>query len=150
MDAEYGLSRSSLDMHLDPAPGSAVVHALQPQERLRILGQVGDMLEVESARWEPPVRGFVTASSVVRSSPSAAVFPHVDLAAGIRIPAVPISLPLLSFIGWLQTEAEIAVAAAVVCRSHPARRASLGRECDPPDHRRAAPSMGCLGGGGNG
>ncbi len=106
MDFEYGLSRSSIDMHLDPSPGSSVVHALQPQERLRILGRAGDMLEVESARWQPPLRGFVSAASVVQSSPSAAVFPQVDLATGIRIPAVPISLPVLSFIGWLQTEDE--------------------------------------------
>jgi hypothetical protein len=106
MDAEYALSRSSLDMHLDPAAGSPVVHALRPQERLRILAQAGDMLEVESTRWQPPLRGFVPAAAVVRSSASAAVFPQVELAAGIRIPTVPISLPLLSFIGWLETENE--------------------------------------------
>lgn len=106
MEIEYGLSRSSLDMHLDPSPGSSVVHALQPQERLRILSRAGDMLEVESTRWQPPLRGFVPASAVVHSGPSASVFPEVDLATGIRIPTVPISLPVLAFIGWLQTEAE--------------------------------------------
>jgi hypothetical protein len=106
MDAEYGLSRSSLDMHLDPSPGSSVVHALRPQERLRILGRAGDSLEVESTRWQPPVRGFVPASSVVQSSAPSASFPQVDLAPGIRIPAVPISLPLVSFIAWLQTQDE--------------------------------------------
>ena len=106
MDIQYGLSRSSVDMRLDPSPGSSVVHALQPQERLRILSRAGDMLEVESTRWQPALRGFVPASAVVHSGPSASVFPQVDLATGIRVPSVPISLPVLAFISWLQTEAE--------------------------------------------
>jgi hypothetical protein len=106
MDAEYGLSRSSVDMHLDPDPGSSVVHALQPQERLRVLSQAADMLEVESTRWQPPIRGFVPASSVVQSSAPSAGFPQVDLASGIRVPAVPISLPLVAFLAWLETEDE--------------------------------------------
>ena len=106
MDPEYGVSRSSIDMLLAPEPSAPVVHALQPQERLLIVGESGDMLEVESTRWQPPVRGFVPASGVVRSQPSPPAFPQVELEGGICIPSVPISLPLLSFIGWLQTETE--------------------------------------------
>jgi hypothetical protein len=106
MDPEYGISRSSIDMRLAPEPSSPVVHALQPQERLLIVGGSGDMLEVESARWQPPVRGFVPASAVVRSQAPRRAFPQVELDGGICIPSVPISLPLLSFIGWLQTETE--------------------------------------------
>jgi hypothetical protein len=106
MDPEYGISRSSIDMRFAPEPSSSVVHALKPQERLLILGRSGDMLEVESARWQPPVRGFVPASAVVRSQAPRRAFPTVELDGGICIPSVPISLPLLSFIGWLQTDTE--------------------------------------------
>jgi len=106
MESEYGISRSSIDMRLAPDPSAPVVHALQPQERLRILGASGDMLEVESARWQPPIRGFVPASGVVRTTGQQQAFPQVDLGGGISVPSVPISLPLLSFIVWLQTEAE--------------------------------------------
>jgi len=106
VEVEYGLSRSSVDMRLEPTADSAVVHALQPQERLLVVGARGDMLEVESTRWQPPVRGFVSAAAVVRATARAGAFPQVDLAAGIRVPAVPISLPLVAFIGWLDSDAE--------------------------------------------
>ena len=106
MDSEYGISRSSIDMRLAPDPAAPVVHALQPQERLLIVGGSGDMLEVESTHWQPPVRGFVPAAAVVRLQPSPLAFPQVELEGGICIPSVPISLPLLSFIGWLQSETE--------------------------------------------
>lgn len=106
MDAEYALSRSSVNLRLEPTASSPVIHAIQPQERLLVVGASGDMLEVESARWQPPLRGFLPATAVVRSTNAAAVFPQVELYAGTRIPAVPISLPLITFIGWLQSDTE--------------------------------------------
>lgn len=106
MESDHGISRSSIDMRLAPDASSPVVHALQPQERLLIVGASGDMLEVETARWEPPVRGFVPASSVVRTKAPLQVFPQVDMGGGISVPSVPISLPLLAFIGWLQADTE--------------------------------------------
>ena len=120
-------------------PGSAVVHALQPQERLRILGPDG-----RHAR--SGVRPLATASARLRAAPppscapahSAAVFPQVDLAAGIRIPAVPISLPLLSFIGWLQTEAESPWLPPCVRRRHP--HAAIARRSAMPSASSSPPS----------
>lgn len=106
MIAQYGLSRSSSDMHLTPDPASAVVHALKPQERLLIVGESGDMLEVESRRWTPPVRGFIQRAAVARSSPRRAVFPMVDVGVGRPVPSVPISLPLTSFVRWLNSTEE--------------------------------------------
>jgi len=106
MDEEYGLSRSSINMRLEPTLESPVVHALGPQERVLILGESGDMLELESARWQPPIRGFAPNAAIVRPRTKPAVFPQVDVGPGIKIPSVPISLPLASFLRWLDTTDE--------------------------------------------
>jgi len=106
MDAEYGLSRSSINMRLEPSLKSSVVHALKAQERVLILGEEGDMLEVESTRWYPSIRGFSPRAAIVRSLAKPTVFPQLDLSAGITIPSVPISLPLASFLRWLESADE--------------------------------------------
>lgn len=106
MEAEYGLSRSSINMRLEPRLQSPVVHALKAQERVRIVGESGDMLEIESTRWRPPLRGFAARSSIVRSSARPAVFPQIDLGGGFTIPSVPISLPLAAFRRWLDSAEE--------------------------------------------
>ena len=105
-DSEYGLSRSSANMRFAPTPASSIVHALKPQERVKVLGEAGDMLEVESARWTPPVRGFVPRAAVLRTLARPRVFPAVDLGAGISVPSVPISLPLSAFLRWLDSTDE--------------------------------------------
>ena len=106
MDAEFGVSRSSINMRLEPGLKSSVIHALKPQERVRILGEAGDMLELESTRWQPPIRGFAPKSAIVRSLEKPIVFPQVDLGAGMTVPSVPISLPLAAFLHWLESSGE--------------------------------------------
>jgi hypothetical protein len=106
LDTEYGLSRSSANMRFAPTPTSSIVHALKPQERVQILAEAGDMLEVESARWTPPVRGFVPRAAILRKLARPGVFPAVDLGGGISVPAVPISLPLSAFLRWLESSDE--------------------------------------------
>jgi hypothetical protein len=106
MEAEFGLSRSSINMRLEPSLKSPVIHALKAQERVRILGETGDMLEVESTRWQPSIRGFAPRSAIVLSLEKPAVFPRVDLGAGMMVPSVPISLPLIAFLRWLDSTGE--------------------------------------------
>ena len=78
-DAQYGLSRSSNDMRLAPDPPSAVVHALKAQERLLIVGESGDMLEVESRVGRRPCAASFRGRQSSRSSPRPAIFPLVDV-----------------------------------------------------------------------
>ena len=106
MSAEYGLSRSSINMRLEPSPKSPVTHALKAQERVLIVAEAGDMLEIESTRWRPPLRGFAPKAAIVRSLVKPSFFPTVHLGGGISVPSVPISLPLPAFLRWLESTDE--------------------------------------------
>jgi hypothetical protein len=93
-------------MRLEARLDAAVVHALKPQERVLIVGETDDMLEVETLRWRPSLRGYVPRSAVIRRLALPPVFPRLKLNGGLALPSVPGSLPLASFLPWLETEDE--------------------------------------------
>lgn len=103
MDAEYGLTCSSINLRAQPSMSAPVSHALGPQEPVDITGEAGEMLEVRANRWKPPLTGYVLRSSIVRGAATPEAFPVIEVETGISIPAVPASLPLPAFRGWLDS-----------------------------------------------
>jgi hypothetical protein len=106
MDAENGLTCSSINLRGKPDLKSGVIEALEPQEHVRILEDTGTMLKVESTRWQPPVLGYVLKSAIIHNKTDQGSFPKVNLGNGIQIPSVPSSLPVSAFLTWLDSGKE--------------------------------------------
>jgi hypothetical protein len=83
-----------------------IIHALDPQEPVEVLGEAGDMLQVRATRWQPPIMGYVLRSAIVRPRPKLEVFPRLQLGGEITIASVPASLPLSVFQAWLASTDE--------------------------------------------
>ncbi|HEX2697752.1 MAG TPA: SH3 domain-containing protein [Anaerolineales bacterium] len=105
MDADHGLTCSSVNLRSQPDLKSRVVEALDPQEHVQILQEAGDMLEVQATKWKPPIMGYLLKSAVIRNEPTQEIFPKVDLGS-FAIPSVPPSLPFQIFSAWLDSGME--------------------------------------------
>src|SRR5512142_834548 len=101
MEDEFGLTRSSINLRLHPDLKAPVVHALQPQDRVQIVEESGDMVLVQAMRWHPPIEGYALRSAIIRQAAPPQVFPRLQIADGVSIPSVPASLPLKAFARWL-------------------------------------------------
>jgi hypothetical protein len=106
MDIETGLTCSSVNLRGTPDLKSGVIEALNPQEHVQILEDMGNMLKVQSTRWTPPILGYVLKSAIIQRKADTQIFPKIDLGSGIAIPAVPASLPVSTFISWLDSQDE--------------------------------------------
>ncbi len=103
MEAQYGLTCSSVNLRSEPNLKSHVIEALDPQEHLQILEDAGNMFKVQATRWRPPILGYTLKSAVIQDRTNRPVFPRVDIGNGITIPAVPASVPLSTFLAWLDS-----------------------------------------------
>ncbi len=106
MDIETGLTCSSINLRGTPDLKSGVIEALNPQEPVQILEDAGNMVKVQATRWTPPILGYVLKSSIIQRQADPQIFPKIDLGNGIAIPAVPASLPLSTFLPWLNSQDE--------------------------------------------
>lgn len=106
MDAQYGLTCSSVNLRGVPDMKSHVIEALNPQEHLQVLDTSGDMWKVQATRWHPPVLGYALRSAVIVGQGNRSVFPTVELKPGLSIAAVPPSVPLSTFLPWLDSGQE--------------------------------------------
>lgn len=106
MDAQYGLTCSSVNLRETPDIKSHVIHALNPQEPLQVLEEAGDLLKVQATRWHPPVFGYVLKSAVIVDRGVQQFFPRIEIKPGLQIPSVPPSLPASTFLSWLDSGQE--------------------------------------------
>ena len=106
MDAETGLTCSSANLRGTPDLKSGVIEALNPQEHVQILEDAGNMVKVQATRWTPPILGYVLKSSIINNQAGPQVFPKVELGSGITVSSVPASLPLATFLPWLDSQNE--------------------------------------------
>ncbi len=106
MDAQYGLTCSSVNLRVTADLKSTVLEALDPQEHVQILEDAGNMLKVQATKWNPPILGYALKSAIIEQQAVPQVFPRVDIAAGVNIPSVPASLPLSAFLPWLNSASE--------------------------------------------
>lgn len=103
MDAQYGLTCSSVNLRAEPNLKSGVLEALDPQEHVEVLRDDGNMLEVQTTRWKPPLKGYVLKSSIIQDKVSQQAFPRLSLGKGAQISSVPASLPVSTFLTWLDS-----------------------------------------------
>lgn len=103
MDTQYGLTCSSVNLRSEPDLKSKVIEALDPQEHVQILEDQGDMLEVQTISWKPLLKGYVLKSAIVESRAKQAMFPKISIGGGMEVPSVPASLPLSTFLTWLNS-----------------------------------------------
>ncbi len=106
MDLEYGLTCSSVNLRGEPNLKSHVIEALDPQDHVQVLEDAGDMLKVQATKWHPPVVGYALKSAVIVDRVTQEVFPRVQIKEGMAIPAVPPSIPLSTFVSWLDSGKE--------------------------------------------
>jgi hypothetical protein len=106
MDIVYGLTCSSVNLRSEPNLKSHVIEALDPQDHLQVLEDAGDMLKVQPTKWHPPVLGYTLKSAVIVDRGNREVFPRVEIKKGMAIPAVPPSIPLSTFLSWLDSGKE--------------------------------------------
>ena len=106
MDAEYGLTCSSINLRQLPDLKSHIIHALNPQERLQVLEDAGDMLKIQVTRWKPPAVGYALKSAIILDHVAPALLPTVQIKPGLDIPSVPPSVPASTFLTWLDSGAE--------------------------------------------
>lgn len=103
MDAQYGLTCSSVNLRGEPNLKSGVLEALDPQEHVEVLQDSGDMLEVQTTKWKPPLKGYVLKSAIIQDRASRQAFPRLAVGQGMEIPSVPASLPVSTFLTWLDS-----------------------------------------------
>jgi hypothetical protein len=106
MDTQYGVTCSSINLRVAPDLKSSVIHALRPQERVVVLEEAGDMLKVQATRLHPPIVGYAQRSGVILGGRKPEVFPRVQVKPWLEIPSVPASLPLATFLAWLDSGKE--------------------------------------------
>ncbi|MGZ6316017.1 MAG: SH3 domain-containing protein [Anaerolineales bacterium] len=106
MDPEFGLACSSVNLRGEPNLKSHVIEALDPQDHLQVIEDAGDMYKVQATKWHPPVTGYALKSAVFVDRLTQEIFPRVVIKAGLAIPAVPPSLPLSTFLSWLDSGKE--------------------------------------------
>ena len=106
MNAENGLTCSSINLRSEPDLKSGVIEALDPQENVQILGEQGDMLKVVTTKWKPPLTGYILKSAIFESKAAPEVFPRISPGKGMEISSVPASLPLSTFLKWLDSSDE--------------------------------------------
>jgi hypothetical protein len=106
MDAQTGFTCSSVNLRATPDLKTSVIEALKPQEHVQVLEDAGNMVKVLATRWTPPILGYTLKSSVFQQKPDPQIFPKIDLGNGLAIPSVPASLPLSTFLTWLDSQAE--------------------------------------------
>ncbi len=106
MEAQFGLTCSSVNLRGIPDLKSHVIEALKPQEHLQVLEATGDMLHVQATRWHPPVVGYALKSAVIVDSKSQPIFPSLEIKPGVTVASVPPSIPLSSFLPWLASGQE--------------------------------------------
>ncbi len=111
MDAQYGLTCSSVNLREAPDPASRVVEALNPQEHVEVMDETGDMWQVQATRWQPPVSGYMLSSAVIVDEGNREIFPRVALSPEVSVPAVPPSTPLSTFLTWFELRPGVPVAA---------------------------------------
>jgi hypothetical protein len=106
MDAENGLTCSSVNLRGSPDLKTGVIEALGPQEHVRVLEEAGAMLKVETTEWQPPASGYVLKSAIMRTKADREIFPKIQVGHSMQIPSVPSSLPLSAFLTWLDSGKE--------------------------------------------
>jgi hypothetical protein len=106
MDIETGYTCSSVNLRGIPDLKAGVIEALNPQEHVQILEEAGNMVKVQATRWNPPILGYVLKSAIINRPTDQQTFPKIDLGSGIAIPSVPASLPLATFLTWLDSQSE--------------------------------------------
>ena len=106
MDAQYGLTCSSVNLRGMPDLKAGVIEALNPQEHVEVLDLAGDMCKVRATRWTPPVLGYTLKSAVIMDQGNRDPFPKVAIRPGLLIAAVPASIPLSTFLAWLDAGQE--------------------------------------------
>lgn len=106
MDTQFGLTCSSVNLRSAPDPKSHIVEALNPQEHVQVMEAAGNMWKVQATRWQPPVLGYTLGSAVIVDPGSRDFFPRVVLGSGLSIAAVPPSIPLWTFLAWLDSGQE--------------------------------------------
>jgi len=106
MDNQTGITCSSVDLRIASDLKSGVIEALNPQEHVQILQDAGNVLKVQVTRWNTPIVGYVLKSSIIVPKVNLQIFPLVDLGNNIEIPSVPASVPLATFLTWLNSQSE--------------------------------------------
>ena len=106
MDTITGITCSSANLRGTPDLKSGVIEALNPQEPVQVLEDAANLVKVQATRWNPPILGYVLKSSIIENQAAPQIFPKIDLGNGIAIQAVPASLPLSTFLTWLNSPDE--------------------------------------------
>jgi hypothetical protein len=106
VDAQYGLACSSVNLHDKPDVKSSVIEALDPQEQVQVLEDVGEMYKVNVTKWHHPLPGYVLKSALVIDPGNREFFPRLELKPGLSIASVPPSIPLAAFLPWLDSGKE--------------------------------------------
>lgn len=106
MSAQFGLTSSSVNLRAAPDLKAPVIEALDPQEDLQVLDDAGDMWKVQATRWHPPVIGYALKSAVLVDQGNPQLFPRVEVKSGLSVPAVPPSIPVSTFLSWLDSGRE--------------------------------------------
>ena len=106
MDNQTGITCSSVDLRIKADLKSGVIEALNPQEHVQILQDAGNVLQVQVSRWNTPIVGYVLKSSIIVPKVNPQIFPLVNVGNNIEIPSVPASVPLATFLTWLNSQSE--------------------------------------------
>lgn len=103
MNAQNGLTCSSVNLRSEPDLQSHVAEVLGPQEQVQVLEDRGEMLKVQTTKWQPHLVGYALKSAIVHDEADREVFPKINVGKDIEIPSVPPSLSLNAFLRWLDS-----------------------------------------------
>ncbi len=103
MDTQYGITCSSVNLRDTADAKSHIIHALEPQERVVLLEEEAELYKVQATRLRPPVIGYVLKSAVILDRGSLDILPRVQVKPWLQIPSVPPSIPLPTFLAWLDS-----------------------------------------------
>jgi hypothetical protein len=101
-----GRSRSSNNLYITPEIGSKIIDALNPNDPVEILEEVGDMFKVASWRLLPQLVGYMPKASVAQRIPTIKIFSPIRLDDDTLLDSVPPDLLAVEFESWLQARGE--------------------------------------------